>query len=185
MMNKLFVTACFFMICVVVCTAQQEAKNWTGQSAPAELKRFDAFLGRYEAAVDWPSSNLKWNGSFEIAPVIKGWYIETNLIKESDGPHRHWRLVITWDQKQKKYRVWRFETNTPRPSIEGTVNFDNENEWHAVWENFPVAGGRLVTQFSRFRLKNKDELHIVTDNIDAAGKKEDLGVVVCRRKKIT
>ena len=169
--------------CAFLCPAQPETKNVGGFAPPPELKKFEPFLGRYEAAVDWPTRNLKWNGSLEIASTIKGWYIESNLIKETAGPHRHWRLLITWDTRQNKYRVWRFETSGPRPELEGVVRFDNDNEWSAEWKNFPQADGKTVTYFSRFRLKNKDELHILTDTLSADGKKEDLGIVVCKRKK--
>jgi hypothetical protein len=159
------------------------AANISGLVPPAELKRFEPFLGKYSAKVDWPSSNLFWEGSFELASTIKGWYVESNLIKESAGPHRHWRLVMTWDRRQQKYRVWRFETNTPRPEIEGVVKFEGDKEWYAVWENFPVAGGKTVTQYSRFRLRGADELEIITESVDATGKRESSGVVYCKRKR--
>jgi hypothetical protein len=101
-----------------VCLAQDSSRNVGGAAPPAELGRFAPFLGSYTAAVDWPSRNLKWEGSLELASTIKGWYVESNLIKETAGPHRHWRLLITWDPNQKKYRVWRFETSPPRPQLE-------------------------------------------------------------------
>ncbi len=166
-----------------VALAQESSVNISGASAPSELKRFEPFVGRYAAVVDWPDSNLNWEGTFEIGKTIKNWYIETNLIKETAGPHRHWRMLITWDRNQKKYRVWRFETTAPRPMIEGVVRFENDSEWYAEWQNWPMAGGRTVTYFSRVRLKSADDLEIITDTVDADGKKVNLGIVRCKRRK--
>jgi hypothetical protein len=165
-----------------ICLAQDTSKNVRGASPPPELKRFEPFLGHYKAAVDWPSRNLKWEGSLEIAQAIKGWYIESNLIKETAGPHRHWRMLMTWDGNQKKYRVWRFETNPPFAELEGVIKFEGDNEWYAEWQNFPQPLGK-ATYFSRFRLKNKEELDIITEILYADGKRERLGVVTCRRQE--
>lgn len=170
-------------VCAHVCFAQDSSKNAGGFSPPPELKRFGPFLGSYNATVDWPSRNLKWEGSLELVYAVKGWYIESNLIKETAGPHRHWRMMIAWDTNEKKYRVWRFETSTPRPALEGVIRFEGDNEWYAEWQNFPQPGGKRVTYFSRFRLKNKEELDIITETLDADGKRERLGVVTCKRKK--
>jgi len=164
------------------CLAQADSRNVAGAAPPPELARFEPFLGRYSAAVDWPTRNLKWEGTLELTSEIKGWYIESNLIKETAGPHRQWRLLIAWDGREKKYRVWRFETHTPFPSPEGVVKFDGDNEWHAEWQ-LPQVSGKTVTHFSRFRLKSRDELDIVTDTLDAEGKRENLGVVTCKRRK--
>ena len=174
----------FTLACLQICTAQDSLRNNRGAVPAAELKKFETFIGSYSASVDWPTRNLKWDGSLEIAYSIKGWYIETNLIKESAGPHRQWRMMITWDSAQSKFRVWRFETTLPfAGQPEGVVKFDGANEWHAEWQNVPRADGKKVTYFSRFRLNSKDELDIITDVIDPDGKKEDVGIVRCKRKK--
>jgi hypothetical protein len=162
--------------------AQDSSKNSAGAFPPSELKKFEPFLGRYIAEVDWPSRNLKWEGSLELAYAVKGWYVESNLVKETAGPHRYWRLMIAWDIKEKKYRVWRFETNNPLPMLEGVVNFERNDEWYAEWQNFPQPDGKKITYFSRFKLKGKDELDIITETLDADGKRERLGIVTCKRK---
>jgi hypothetical protein len=171
------------MVFTQLCFSQDSTKNAGGASPPSELKRFEPFLGRYNAAVDWPGRNLKWEGTLEISKAIKGWYIESNLIKESAGPHRQWRLLVTWDNNNNRYRVWRFETAGVPPEVEGIVKFDGDSEWVAEWQNFPQPGGKKVTYFSRFRLKDNDELDIITETVDNNGKKEDLGIVICKRKK--
>ncbi len=170
-------------VCAHLCFAQDSSKNADGFSPPPELKRFEPFLGRYSTALDWPSGNFKWEGSFELAYAIKGWYIESNLIKESAGHHLHWRLLIAWDTNEKKYRVWRFETATPLPALEGIIRFESDNEWYAEWQNFLLPGGKRVTYFSRFRLKSKDELEIESQALDAAGRRIHLGVLTYKRKK--
>jgi hypothetical protein len=162
-----------------VCVAQENLKNAFGQSPPIELKKFEPFLGKYEATVDWP--NLKWSGTLELAYDIKGWFVESNLIKETAGPHRHWRLLMTWDEHQKKYRVWRFETTPMRPNIEGVIRFEG-NEMVAEWLQFPRADGKRVTYRSIFKIKNRDELEIITEDQDADGKVNRIGIVTTKRK---
>jgi hypothetical protein len=159
--------------------AQENLKNAFGLSPPVELKKFEPFLGKYEATVDWP--NLKWSGTLEIAYAIKGWFVESNLIKETAGPHRHWRLLMTWDEHQKKYRVWRFETTPVRPNIEGVIRFEG-NDMVAEWLQFPRADGKGVTYRSTFRITNKGELEIITEDQDADGKMNRIGIVTTKRK---
>ncbi len=91
-------------------------------------------------------------------------------------------MLIAWDTNEKKYRVWRFETNTPLPAPEGVITFVTDNEWFAEWPNFPQPGGKKATYFSRLILKNKDELEIITDVLHADGKRERLGIVRCKRR---
>lgn len=180
---KIVVLLITLAACAHNCLAQQDSsRNVRGNSPPPQLKRFEPFWGRYSAAVDWPTRNLKWEGSLELAYTIKGWYLESNLIKETAGPHRQWRLLITFDNNLQKYRVWRFETNPPLAGLEGVIKFEGDNEWYAEWQNFPQPKGK-ATYFSRFRLKNNDELDIITEILYADGKGERLGVVTCKRTK--
>jgi hypothetical protein len=124
----------------IACFAQTDPmKNILGQSPPKELKKFEPYLGRYEATVmsrDQKTGELKpfWTGTWEWKMALENWYVEWNLIRQSAGPHRHFRVMMTWDNQMKKYRFWRFETLNPNLTNDGVIRFEGDEmimEWKA------------------------------------------------------
>jgi hypothetical protein len=179
-MNRLFLSVLLtILLCALSATAQVNPNN-VPKPPVAELKKFEPFLGKYNVTADY--AKLKWSGTLEIKPAIKGWYIErTILIKTDDGKiDREFRSLITFDTSLKSYRVWGFETLPPKNN-ERSGRFEG-NEFIEELE-IKRRDGSKSTLRSRYMMPDKDEVRIVTEDQDAAGKITPVGVTVGKRVK--
>src|SRR5262245_26696142 len=106
-----------------ICLSQTDAKNMP-QPPSVELKKFEPFLGKFNASGDF--ANLTWAGTLEIQRAIKGWYIEQTILIKTEGIDRELRTLTTWDKTAQKYRIWRFETVPVGSKNEGEVRFEGD-----------------------------------------------------------
>lgn len=178
----LFLTGVF----AVACFAQTDpTKNILGQSPPAELKKFAPYLGMYSATVTRRDPKTKelvpfWTGTWELKPVLENWYIEWDLTRQSAGPHRHFRVMMTWDRQMNKYRFWRFETLNPNPTNDGVIRFEGA-EMIMEWKAPKAEGGESLLR-NRIKIVNSD-LYLTTEEQLPDGTIVAGGTVVGKRKR--
>jgi len=88
-----------------------------------KLKIFEPFFGKYKHTMTY--TGIKWSGTMEIKPIIKGWYVDWTIFTKSQDNKidREYHMLVTYDTAMNKYRVWRFET-LPHNDNEITVSTD-------------------------------------------------------------
>ena len=146
-----------------------------------KLKIYEPFFGKYNMTSDY--SGIIFNGTIEIKPVIKGWYIEqTILVKSSDNRiDREFRMMVTYDSIQNKYRVWRFET---LPPIGSETTLRTEGNDIILEAKFPplTPGGQEEIFYNRYTMVTPDSMRIVSEVRSPEGKLiEQVGVSTATR----
>lgn len=106
-------------------TGAQTDPNNVPKPPIAELKKFNPYLGSYTVTSDF--AGQKWAGTLEWKPAIKNWYLQsTILLKDATKKiDRELRIMMTWDERLRKYRLWRFQTtpHAPPDQLEGEAKF--------------------------------------------------------------
>lgn len=128
---------------------------------------------------------LKFNGTIEVKPVIKGWYVEQIiLVKSQDNKiDREFRMMVTYDNVQQKYRVWRFETLPPIAS-ETTLRTDGADIILEMRVPPLKEGGQPEIIYNRYSMVSKDSMKIVSEVRSLDGKVvEAFGVSTAKRIK--
>lgn len=168
---------------------------WGGQSSPAqmdpgnvpkppaaELAKLRPFLGLYEQTMDF--AHLAWSGTLEVVPAVKGWYVEWIINTHHENRiDRQLRMLMTWDRRLGKYRIWRFATLDPEEGLEGEARFEGSElimEWQSRDPRTPERVPVLYR--NRVRMNGPDELVIVTEAKRPDGKVEQIGVTTARRR---
>src|SRR5271165_4836524 len=98
---------CAFSICSGVIFAQTDPQN-VPQPPPAELKKFDPFLGKYQVSGDF--ANLPWTGTIELKKAIKGWYIEKIILVKTEGIDRELHICHLGQERSNDRRCGLFQT---------------------------------------------------------------------------
>jgi hypothetical protein len=160
--------------------AQTEVVNVPRQSL-AELKKFNPYLGMYNVNGEWQGS--KFTGTFEWKPAIKNWYLESTIQvqDESKKMDRELRIMMTWDAKLQKYRLWRFQTSphSPPDQLEGEAKFIND-ELVQEWK-FKDETGEYTFR-NRLKMTSPDQLLIISEEEEGVSKKvTQLGTTSCTR----
>ena len=177
-MNRIFLAGLLVLLGAFSAIAQTNPNN-IPKPPTDELKKFEPFLGKYNVTAEY--AKLKFSGTMEIKPVIKGWYIERSiLIKTDDGKiDRELHVFITYDRRLKSYRLSRFET-LPPGNNESSGRFEG-NEF--IEESEVTRNGDKVILRNRITMADKDEVRMVTEAQDAAGKITLVGVAIGKRMK--
>ena len=145
-------------ICLALCVycgvdvvhAQTNAANVPAPPT-AELRPFERFFGRW--SVSGPYAGQEFTGITEVRPAVKGWYVEWINDVGAPGINRELRQLITWDRKQARYPIWRFETFDRQDDLEdGNVRFEGDTlvmEWKR--ERF-IVQNRMVLDGDTLRM---------------------------------
>ncbi len=147
----------------------------------AELKKFNSYLGKYNVTSDF--AGLKFKGTFEWKPVIKNWYLQSTIQvqDESKKIDRELRIMMTWDARLQKYRLWRFQTtpHAPPDQLEGEAKFVND-ELVQEWK-FKNEKGEFTFR-NRLKMISPNKLLIISENEEGEHKKiTQIGVTTCNR----
>ena len=128
-----------------------------------ELAALEQFFGSYEHSDQVWAGLGPWQGTLDVGPTVKGWYVEF-VINTRFGPiDRQLRMLTTWDAELGRYRVWRFETTPQSPpgTVEADAWFEGDDfimEWR---DTRGPDGGRGIFR-NRISLQGADELVIET-----------------------
>ena len=173
---------------LIVCLATSTA---LGQTDPAnvpkppsaQLKIYEPFFGRYNMTSDY--GGLKFKGTIEVKPVIKGWYVEQTILVKSPDKRidREFRMLVTYDTIQHKYRVWRFETLPPAP---GETTLRTEGADIILEMTIPPLkeGGQPEIFYNRYSMVSKDHMKVISEIHSLDGKvTEHVGVSEATRIK--
>lgn len=177
-MSKRFIVSLSFAALVILaptCLAQTDQKKVSKPPA-AELEKFKPFLGDYIGNY----SESKWTYNTGFKSAVSGWYVEFFFLTKTEGIDRELRMLMTYDTKQKKYRIWRFETLAPLPQLEGELRFEGDEivmEWKMA-----EFRGKTGTFRNRCKMTSKDDLEIITEFQQQDGKLDNLGTLKAKRK---
>lgn len=145
----------------------------------ADLAKFKPFLGKYDVSGDF--AKLPWRGTLELAPAVKGWFVEQTILVKSQGIDREFRMLVTWDPTERKYRAWRFETLPIGRKNEAEFRFEGTEmitEW--VYDN---EDGSKTTARNRYHWVSKDRLEILSTMKAGDQPERQLGVLVGSRRR--
>ena len=147
------------------------------------LKIYQPFFGKYRMTSDY--GRLKFNGTMEVKPVIKGWYVEQTIIVKSEDNKidREFRMMVTYDTVKQKYRVWRFETLPPVAS-ETTLRTEGADIILEMQVPPLKEGGQPEIIYNRYTMVSKDSMKIISEVRSLDGKViEQIGVSNATRIK--
>lgn len=178
----------FFVVLLMTCITITKS---FGQTDPnnvpkppiSKLKIYEPFFGKYKMTSDY--GGARFNGTIEVKPVIKGWYVEqTILIKSSDNKiNREFRMMVTYDSLQQKYRVWRFETLPPAP-FETTLRTEGADIILEMQIPPMKEGGQQEVFYNRYTMVSKNHMKIISEARTIDGKLiEHIGVSNATRIK--
>jgi len=135
----------------------------------SKLKIYEPFFGKYKMTSDY--GGLKFDGTIEVKPVIKGWYVEQTILVKSQGNKidREFRMMVTYDTVQQTYRVWRFET---LPPIASETKLRTEGSDIILEMQVPPLkeGGQTEIIYNRYSMVSKDKMKIVSEVRSLDGK---------------
>lgn len=121
-----FTTACGVLAVAAGTPAAAQTDTANVPRPPAaELAALERFFGTYQHSNSFYMGVGPFQGTLEVRPAIKGWYVEM-IIDTRYGPiDRELRMLMTWDASLRHYRVWRFETTPQSPpgTIEAEARF--------------------------------------------------------------
>lgn len=162
----LAVLACLLTGCLIVGPSRAQLNSAHPPQPPTErLAALAPFFGLYtHRDAEWRGVG-RFNGTMQVRPAIKGWYVEWIVDTQSGIIDRERRMFITWDARLERYRVWGFETTPQDPpgSVEGTARFVGDT-LVMVWKGVPGPPGRpAATYRNRMYMAGPDELVTVTD----------------------
>jgi len=157
------------LCCLTTSSFSQTDPNKIPKPPTAKLKIYEPFMGKYNMTSDY--GGLKFTGTIEIKPVIKGWYVEQTILVKSQGNKidREFRMMVTYDTIQEKYRVWRFETLPPMP---GETTLRTEGSDIVLEMQVPPLkeGGEPEIIYNRYSMVSKDRMKIVSEVHSLDGK---------------
>jgi hypothetical protein len=135
----------------------------------AQLKIYEPFFGKYNMTSDY--GGIKFNGTIEIKPVIKGWYVEQTILVKSPDKRidREFRMMVTYDTVQNRYRVWRFETLPPATS-ESTMRTEGTDIIFEMRVPPLKEGDQPEIAYNRYSMVSKDQMKIVSEIHSLDGK---------------
>ncbi len=158
---------------------------WAQAPAPVEeLARFRPYVGLYAHADqkwigDGPMAG-PWNGTLEVRPAVKGWFVEWVISTQSPPLDRQLRMLMTWDEEAGEYRVWRFETLPGSAGAMGRVRFVADS-LVMEWADAPFPDGSTGTYRNTVWLDGRRALIIRSEAVRRDGGIVLLGEWTSRR----
>ena len=176
-----------FLILLFSCVAticRGQTLNENAPKPPIEkLKIFEPYFGNYEHTMEY--AGMKWKGTMEIKPIIKDWYVDWTIhTKSEDGKiDREYHMLVTWDEAQGKYRVWRFET-TPHDIPSDSISLRTEGTDIIIEANLIAPNGNPAIFYNRYTMPDKDQITIITEGRNLEGQKmKHIGITIAKRSK--
>ncbi len=143
---------------------KNDTSAWEHHKPPTEkLQIFAPYFGKYKQTMTY--AGIKWSGTMEIKPIIKGWYVDWTIFTKSEDNKidREYHMLVTYDTILSKYRVWRFET---MPQKDFPITLSTEGKDIIIEMTFPPEEelkGESPIFYNRYSKPTKDEIKIVTE----------------------
>ncbi len=165
-----------------ISTGQTDPNNVA--KPPAEkLKIFAPYFGKFKQTMTY--AGLNWNGTMEIKPIIKNWYVDWTILTASEDNKidREYHMLVTYDTTMNKYRVWRFETLPPNNN---EIILSTEGTDIIIEMKLPPGGpnNQPAIFYNRYSKPSNDEIKIVTEIHSLDGKViQQIGITTATRIK--
>ena len=159
------VLACLLTLVLVASEADAQVDAEHPPQPPVErLAALEPFVGFYTHADQRWMDVGPFAGTLEVRPAVKGWYVEWVIDTHHRAIDRQLRMIMTWDENQGHYRVWRFETLPQQPpgTVEARARFVGDT-LVMEWEGVPGPRGGAGTFRNRAFMDGPDELVIISD----------------------
>lgn len=152
-----------FFVGVAEMHAQMDPEN-VPEPPVERLAKLQPFVGLYAHTGQFYGGVGPFNGTLEVGPAVKGWYVEFVINTHHRAIDRQLRMIMTWDDELQHYRVWRFSTLPQQPpgTVEGKARFVGDT-LVMEWENMRSPQGREATFRNRVFMDGPDELVILSD----------------------
>lgn len=136
-------------------TAQMDPNNVP--SPPAELARLEPFFGTFRHTNQMWAGVGPFNGTVDVHPTVKGWYVELVIDTRSGPIDRELRMLTTYDEELGHYRVWRFETlpQSPTGTVEAEAWFEGD-DFVMDWRDSRGPDGHPGVFRNRVRMDGND-----------------------------
>lgn len=163
-----------FLILILVpvttlCWGQTDPDN-VPKPPTEKLKIFEPYFGSYEHTMEY--GGLKFKGTMEVKPIIKGWYVDWTILTKTEDEKidREYHMLVTWDDAQNKYRVWRFET-TPHEIDSDDISLRTEGTDIIVEAKVIAPNGNPAIFYNRYTMPDKNQVEIITEGRNLEGQK--------------
>ncbi len=146
-----------------------------------KLKIFAPYFGTYRQTMNY--AGIKWNGTMEIKPIIKGWYVDWTILTKSEDNKidREYHMLVTYDTIMNKYRVWRFET---LPHNNNEITLTTQGTDIIVEMKLPPLepNGKPEIFYNRYTKPTSNEIKIISEIHSLDGKvTEQIGVTTATK----
>jgi hypothetical protein len=178
-MKQKLLASLIFTLASLISSGQTDTSN-IPKPPTEKLKVLEPYFGNYALTGNY--GNLKWSGTMEVKPIIKGWYVEWIILVKSEANKidREFHMMITWDDQINKYRVWWFQTTPQFPELDLKI----EGSDIIVEAKYKTPDGETRINYNRYSMPNKDQIKTVTEIHSVDGKKiKDIGVSFANRIK--
>ncbi len=148
-----------------------------------KLNVFAPYFGKYKQTMTY--AGINWNGTMEIKPIIKNWYIDWTILTTSEDNKidREYHMLVTYDTTINKYRIWRFET---LPPADNEITLSTEGTDIIIEMKLPPGGpnNQPAIFYNRYSKPSNDEIKIVTEIHTLDGKViRQIGITTATRIK--
>lgn len=158
--------ACSLAVAVGVAEARAQTDPENVPEPPVEqLAKLQPFVGLYAHTEQYYDGVGPFNGTLEVGPTVKGWYVEFVINTHHRAIDRQLRMIMTWDDALQHYRVWRFATVPQRApgTVEGKAHFVADT-LVMRWEGMSPEGVPGTFR-NRVFMDGADELVIISDGL--------------------
>jgi len=164
-------------------TLAQTDPNNVPKPPTERLKIFSPYFGKYKQTMTY--AGIKWNGTMEVKPIIKGWYVDWTILTKSEDNKidREYHMLVTWDSSLNKYRIWRFET---LPHNNNEITLSTEGTDIILEMKLPPLepNGKPEIFYNRYSKPTNDEIKIVSEMHSLDGKvTEHIGITTATKIK--
>jgi hypothetical protein len=124
-------------------------------------------------------AGIKWTGTMEIKPIIKGWYVDWTILTKSEDNKidREYHMLVTFDTAMNKYRIWRFET---LPPYNGEISLSTEGTDIIIEDE---QNGQPIF-YNRYSKPTSDQIKITSEIHSKEGKVlKQIGVTTATKIK--
>jgi hypothetical protein len=174
----------FAVLCLIILkTFGQTDPNNVPKPPTEQLKIFAPYFGKYKQTMNY--AGIKWRGTMEVKPIIKGWYVDWTILTKSEDNRidREYHLLVTWDSALNKYCTWRFET-LPHNNNEITLSTDGADIILEMKLPPLEPSGKAEIFYNRYSKPSNNEIKIVSEIHSSDGKvTEQIGITTATKIK--
>ena len=154
------------------------AANSPAASVP-ELKALSHYIGKWDVVISTEDAPIKAKGERTAEWILDGRFVQqTGFLAKPDGkPYMKITTLMTYDQKEKAYRMWTFNSTGESSESSGM--------WDATLRTMTWSrsrDGKSTTMTANFGENGSEQWTIVTIN-ESTGDRSEFGGTNTRRNQ--